>query len=71
MYFVFCVLLSTEFTWKFRVRDCLGESHVKDVSLKDECKMQLKIFTLIGILSLSSMQISIIDFHLQCTAFGL
>ena len=46
MYFVFGVLLSTEFTRKFRVRDCLGESNVKDVSLKDECKMQLKIFTL-------------------------
>ena len=68
MYFL---LLSTELTRKFRVRDCLGESHVKDVSLKDECKLQLKIFTLIGILSLSSMQISIIDFHLQFTAFGL
>ena len=30
MYFVW---LSTELTLKFRVRDCSGESHVKDASL--------------------------------------
>lgn len=60
------VLLSTELTRKLRGTRLLERKQCKGRP-QDESKMQLKIFTLIGILSLASMH----SYSTYFTAFGL